>query len=81
MMDEIIRRLRTPTFGEMDLRRGIVLTGAAEQMFFFNAPMAHIVDYEEWQREERLRQTFRRQARMARRASLAPPPLLSGVRA
>jgi hypothetical protein len=72
MVDEIIRR-RMSRLGEMDLRRGIVLTGAAEQMFFFNAPFAHIVAHEQWQREERLRQTYRRQARMARGAGLELP--------
>jgi hypothetical protein len=81
MVDAIIRRLRTPSFGAADLRRGIVLTGAAELMFFFDAPLAHVVDYEEWQREERLRQTYQRHARMARRAGLAPPPQPLGLRA
>lgn len=80
MMDDVFRRPRTSTFGETDLRRGIVLAGAAEQMFFFDAPLAHIVDYEEWQREQRLQQTYQRQARMARRAGLAPPPLPIGAR-
>ncbi len=80
MVDEIIRRARFPTFGAADLRRGIVLTGAAEQMFFFNCPLAHVVAYEEFQREERLRQTYRRQAWMARRAGLELPPMPVGER-
>jgi hypothetical protein len=42
-------------------------------LFFFNAPFAHIVAHEQWQREERLRQTYRRQARMARGAGLELP--------
>ena len=75
MVDQIIKRVRLPSFGEGDLRRGIVLTGAAEQMFFFDAPLAHVVAYETWQREERMRQTYRRQTRMAGRAGLELPPL------
>jgi hypothetical protein len=78
MVDEIIRRVRFPAFGKADLRRGIVLTGAAEQMFFFDAPLAHIVAHEEWQRQERLRQTYRRQARLARRSGFELPPLPPG---
>jgi hypothetical protein len=78
MMDEIIRLARCPS--PADLRRGIVLSGAAEQMFFFGAPLAHVVTYEQWQRDERLRQTYRRQARMARRAGLPSPPQPFGVR-
>ncbi|MBO0749147.1 MAG: hypothetical protein J2O44_01780 [Porphyrobacter sp.] len=58
----------------MDLRRGIVLTGAAEQMFFFGAPLAHVVAYEQWRRAERLRQTYRRQARGV---GLELPPLVN----
>lgn len=81
MMDEIIERLRTHRFGAADLRRGIALSSAAELMFFFDAPLAHVVAYEEWQREERLRQTYQRQARMARRIGLAPPPIPPGIRA
>jgi hypothetical protein len=57
-----------------------VLSGAAEQMFFFGVPLAHVVAYEQWQRDERLRQTYRRQARMARRAGLPSPPQPFGVR-
>ena len=68
-----------PGSRKMDLRRGIVLTGAAEQMFFFNAPLAHVVAHEDWRRQERLRQTYERQARMARGA-LAPPPVSAGER-
>jgi hypothetical protein len=78
MINEIICSLRTPSRAE--LRRGIALSGAAEQMFFFNAPLAHVVAYEQWQRDERLRQTYRRQARMARRAGLPSPPQPFGVR-
>jgi hypothetical protein len=78
MMDAIICPVRIPSRAE--LRRGIVLSGAAEQMFFFDAPLAHIVAYEEWQRDERLRQTYRRQVRMARRAGLPLPPEPFGVR-
>ena len=81
MTVETLQQLRTPKFGARDLQRGIALNGAAEHMFFFNAPLAHVVDYEEWQREERLRQTYLRQTRLARRAGLAPPPLPGGVRA
>jgi hypothetical protein len=80
MVDEIIGRLRPSSPVRADLRRGIVLSGAAEQMFFFNAPLAHVVAYEEHQREERLRQTYRRQARMARRAGLPLPPQAFGER-
>jgi hypothetical protein len=50
-------------------------------MFFFDAPLAQVVAYEEWQRDERLRQTYQRQARMARRVGCAPPPLPQAVRA
>jgi len=49
-------------------------------VFFFNCPLAHVVAYEEFQREERLRQTYRRQARMARRAGLELPPMPVGDR-
>jgi hypothetical protein len=75
-MDAIISKPLMAHPNVTDLRRGIILTGAAEQMFFFNAPLAHVVAYEEWQREERLRQTYQRQARMARRAGLQPPQVL-----
>jgi hypothetical protein len=79
MMDEIICPVRT--LSKADLRRGIVLSGANEQMFFFDAPLAHVVAYEQWQHDDRLRQTYRRQARMARRAGLPLPPQPFGVRA
>ena len=75
MVDEIIRWPRPVPHGVSDLRRGVVLTGAAEQMFFFGAPLAHVVAFEQFQRDERLRQTYLRQARMARRAGLQPPPV------
>jgi hypothetical protein len=75
VVDQIIKRVRLPSFDKADLRRGIALTGAAEQMFFFDAPLAHVVVYEAWQREERLRHTYRRQMRMARRSGLDLPPL------
>jgi hypothetical protein len=78
MVDEMIRRVRFPSFGVGDIRRGLVLTGAAEQMFFFDAPLAHVVAYEEWRREERLRQTYRRQSRTVRRSGLELPPLPVG---
>jgi hypothetical protein len=78
MTDTIIELARYPS--RADLRRGIVLSGAAEQMFFFGAPLAHIVAHEQWQRDERLRQTYRRQARMARRAGLPVPPQPFGLR-
>jgi hypothetical protein len=78
MTDNIIELARYPS--RADLRRGIVLSGAAEQMFFFGAPLAHVVAHEQWQRDERLRQTYRRQARMARRAGLPSPPQPFGVR-
>jgi hypothetical protein len=81
MMDEIIQTLRGPRYGAADLRRGIALQGAAELMFFFDAPLAHIVAYEDWQRRERLRQTYQRQARLARRAGMAPPPIPLGANA
>ena len=75
MVDQIIKPVRLPSFGKADLRRGIALSGPAEQMFFFDAPLAHIVAYEEWRREERTRQTYRRQMRLARRSGLELPPL------
>jgi hypothetical protein len=75
MVDEIIRLTGAPTPVVADLRRGIVLTGAAEQMFFFNAPLAHVVAFEQWRRAERLRHTYARQARTARGAGLQPPPI------
>jgi hypothetical protein len=75
MVDEIIRLASALTPEVVNLRRGVVLTGAAEQMFFFNAPLAHVVAFEQWQRSERLRQTYARQARMTRRAALQPPPV------
>jgi hypothetical protein len=77
MVDEQVRPAPPPTAEPPDLRNGIVLTGATEQMFFFGAPLAHVVAYEAWQRAERLCQTYRRQARMGRGARLEPPPLVS----
>ena len=79
MADKIIQSLGKPSFGAAELRRGIALQGAAELMFFFDAPLAHIVAYEEWQRRERLRQTYQRQARLAGRAGLALPPVPMGI--
>ena len=63
MVDDIILRSRTLLSPRCDLQRGIVLAGAAEQMFFFNAPLAHVVAYEQRQRDQRLQQTYRRQRR------------------
>ena len=80
MLDAELRPSPAPCAKPPDLRRGIVLTGATEQMFFFAAPLAHVVAYEQWQREQRLCQTYRRQARIARHAGLEPPPAL-GIRA
>lgn len=80
MVDAILERPRSSPDIAGDLRRGIVLSGAGEQMFFFDAPLAHVVAYEAWQREERLRQTYRRQMRMTRRAGLELPPILTGDR-
>jgi hypothetical protein len=75
MVDEMLRSRRATPPGISELRRGVVLTGAAEQMFFFGAPLAHVVAFEQWRRDERLRQTYLRQARIARRAGLQPPPV------
>jgi hypothetical protein len=76
MIDDKVRSLPLSSAKPPDLSRGIVLTGATEQMFFFGAPLAHVVAYEAWQRAERLCQTYRRQARMSRRAGLALPPVM-----
>jgi hypothetical protein len=76
MHDTILQFCASPP-KRMDLRRGVVLTGAAEQMFFFNAPLAHVVAYENWRREERLQQTYRRQGR---RSGLGLPPVFLGDR-
>jgi hypothetical protein len=77
MIDEELRPAPPAPARSPDLRRGIVLTGATEQMFFFGAPLAHVVAYEAWQRAERLCQTYRRQARN-RAACLQPPSLVGG---
>ena len=65
MVGEIIRMRTVAAPSTADLRRGIVLRSAAELMFFFDAPLAHVVAYEDWQRELRRRHTFRRQRRGA----------------
>ena len=70
MVEALISAARERTAEPLDLRRGIVLSGATEQMFFFGAPLAHVVAYEEWRREQRLWQTYRRQARINRGAGL-----------
>ena len=72
-MDEPPPRSRSLPPGAADLRRGIVIAGAAEQMFFFGAPLAHVVAFEQWQRDQRLQQTYRRQRRST------PPRLLTLV--
>jgi hypothetical protein len=76
-MHDTIPQLCASPPTRMDLRRGVVLTSAAEQMFFFGAPLAHVVAYENWRREERLQQTYRRQARRSR---LGLPPVFVGDR-
>ena len=73
-MDAQIRTFRGPSPTALDLRKGIVLTGANAQMFFFGSPLAHIAAFEEWRRDRRLWQTHRRQARLARHAGMALPP-------
>ena len=77
MVDDIILRSRGASPNTCDLRRGIVLAGAAEQMFFFNAPLAHVVAYEQWQRDQRLLQTYRRQRRFTPPSRLNLVPLSS----
>ena len=76
-MDEPPPRSRSLPPGAADLRRGIVLAGAAEQMFFFGAPLAHVVAYEEWRREQRLQQSYRRQRRSTVPGRLNLVPLSS----
>ncbi|WP_305096695.1 hypothetical protein [Croceibacterium aestuarii] len=39
------------------------LSGPSEQMFFFGAPLAHVITYEEIRRDERLRWTYRQRSR------------------
>ena len=73
MLDDALLRSPKVALGNSDLRRGIVLAGAAEQMFFFGAPLAHVVAFEQWQRDQRLQQTYRRQRRST------PPRLLNLV--
>jgi hypothetical protein len=74
MVDAQIRTFRRPLPTSLDLRKGIVLSGASEQMFFFGSPLAHVAAYEEWRRERRLWQPHRRQARLARHGGMALPP-------
>lgn len=81
MVDDIILPSRNALPRAGDLRRGIVLAGAAEQMFFFDAPLAHVVAYEEWQRDQRLQQTYRRQRRVTPPSQLYLVPLSSEERA
>lgn len=81
MVDQVIFRTRSLSLGPADLRRGVVLAGAAEQMFFFNAPLAHVVAYEEWQRDQRLQQTYRRQRRLTPPSKSMLVPLSSGENA
>ena len=76
-MDEPPPRSRSLPPGAADLRRGIVIAGAAEQMFFFGAPLAHVVAFEERRRDERLQQTYRRQRRFTPRGRLNLVPLCS----
>jgi len=77
-VDDIILRSHLAGPATCDLRRGIVLVGAAEQMFFFNAPLAHVVAYEQWQRDQRLQQTYRRQRRPTPPGELKPAALSAG---
>lgn len=77
-MDETAGQFRPAVPKAMDLSRGVVLAGAAEQMFFFGAPLAHVVSYEQWRRYERMRDTYRRGARAARGTGLELPPLPAG---
>jgi hypothetical protein len=78
MVKEIALRPQSPPLGVADLRRGIVLAGAAEQMFFFDAPLAHVVAYEERQRGLRREQAYRRQRRPSR-LNLVPLPSENGA--
>jgi len=81
MVKEIALPPRSLPLGVADLRRGIVLAGAAEQMFFFNAPLAHVVAYEERQRSLRLEQACRQRRRFVSpsRLNLVPLPSENGA--
>jgi len=78
MADDTLLLSPKVPLGSADLRRGVVLAGAAEQMFFFGAPLAHVVAFEQWQRDQRLQQTYRRQRRSIAPNLLKLVPLPSG---
>ena len=74
MVNQHMQMLSRPRPTALDLRKGIVLTGTMEQMFFFGSLLAHVVAYEEWQCEQHRWQSYRRQARRARHGGPALPP-------